>query len=37
MFTTVNSERVPIKNYNPVGKALAMSLTGLIDITSLRT
>ena len=35
MFTTVNSERMPIKNYNPVDEALA--LPGLIDITNLRT
>ena len=37
MFTTVKSERVPIKNYNPVDEALALSLSGLIDNTNLRT
>ena len=37
MFTTVKSERVPIKNYNLVDEVLALSLSGLIDITNLRT
>ena len=35
IFTTANSERVPIKNHNPVDEALALS--GLFDITNLRT
>ena len=37
MFTTVMSERVPIKNYNLVDEAFALSLSGLIDFTNLRT